>query len=256
MLGLRLRSSRWIRTALTVALLATVMSSCGTAEPTRLTVLAAASLNDVFTTLGHRLEESEQDVEVRFSFAASSTIARQVVEGAPADAIATADEATMQIVVDADDADGTPTTFASNVLEIAVPPGNPAGIRRLADLADPDVKVVLCAAQVPCGAAAQRLLDAADVAVNPVTYGSDVTATLSQVRLGEVDAALVYRTDVMSAEGDVVGVPVPNADAARNNDVMCVLRDAAEPELARKFVDLVMSKSGRETLAAAGFALP
>lgn len=240
-----------------IALVGTVLTGCASSgKQARLTVLAAASLTDVFTKLGHRLEESEQDVEVRFSFAASSTLARQVVEGAPADVIATADESTMRVIVDAGEAEGTPTKFASNVLEIAVPAGNPAGVQGLADLADSDVKVALCAVEVPCGAAAEKLLAASGVVVHPVTYGPDVTATLAQVRLGEVDAALVYRTDVVTAEDEIDGIPVANADLARNSDVLTVLHDADQPELAREFVDLVTSEYGQEVLAAAGFGPP
>src|SRR5690606_9596913 len=131
-----------------------------------------------------------------------------------------------------------------------VPPDNPAKVDELRDLAAPGVKVALCAEQVPCGAAAKKVLDG--LAVTPVTLERDVKATLTKVELGEVDAALVYRTDVTAAAARVVGIDVPEAAEAVNDYPIVALTDGP----ARRFVDLVLSPDGRAVLAEAGFLLP
>src|SRR5690606_38093137 len=151
-------------------------------------------LTGTFTELGKEFEAEHPGTRVRFSFGGSATLAQQIVQGAPADVFAAASPATMKTVTDASLAN-TPATFARNRLQIAVPAGNPAGVGELKDLAGPEVKVALCAEQVPCGAAAAKALDAAGVQVRPFTLEQDVRATLTKVELGEVDAALVYRTD-------------------------------------------------------------
>ncbi|MCG2798799.1 MAG: molybdate ABC transporter substrate-binding protein, partial [Cellulomonas sp.] len=163
------------------------------------TVLAAASLTETFTELAEGFEAAHPGVEVVLSFGASSALATQIVEGgAPADVFASASTSTMDTVVSAAEAEA-PVTFASNTLQIAVPPDNPAGVTGLADLADPAVKVALCQPEVPCGKVAAKVLAAAGVAVTPVTLENDVKSTLSKVELGEVDAGLVYVTDVLAA---------------------------------------------------------
>ncbi|WP_084370345.1 molybdate ABC transporter substrate-binding protein [Microbispora sp. ATCC PTA-5024] len=223
---------------------------------TPLTVFAAASLTETFTTLGTTFEAAHPGTKVTFNFGSSATLAQQITQGAPADVFAAASPATMKSVTDAGLAAGTPATFVRNRLEIAVPPGNPAKVDELRDLADPKVKVALCAAQVPCGAAAVKALDAAGLKVTPVTLEQDVKATLTKVELGEVDAALVYRTDVLAAGGKVKGIDFPEAAEAINDYPVAALSKAAQPELARQFVDLVLSPQGRDVLTAAGFESP
>ncbi|MFC7326551.1 molybdate ABC transporter substrate-binding protein [Marinactinospora rubrisoli] len=225
------------------------------AEERTLTVFAAASLTDTFGELGERFEADHPDTVVEFNFAGSSELAQQITEGAPADVFAAADTRTMDQVADAGATEGEPRVFARNRLEIAVPPDNPAGITGLADLAGDDVQVALCAEEVPCGAAAQTVLDESGVAVEPVTRERDVRAALTKVRLGEVDAALVYRTDVLSAGDDVRGIEFPEAAEAVNSYPIAVLADAPEPELAAAWVELVRSEAGGEVLTAAGFDL-
>jgi molybdate transport system substrate-binding protein len=220
-----------------------------------LTVFAAASLTGTFEELGTRFEADHPGTEVVFNFAGSSALAGQIGEGAPADVFASADTATMADVEDAGRTAAEPVVFAANTLEIAVPPGNPAGVGGLADLADPGTAVALCAAEVPCGAAAAQVLDAAGVDVVPVTEEQDVKAALTKVRLGEVDAALVYRTDVLAAGDDVEGVPFDEAAGAANDYPVAVLTDAPEPGLAREWVDLVTSAEGAEVLSGAGFTV-
>ena len=221
-----------------------------------LVVFAAASLTDSFTQLGEQFEDAHPEVSVTFNFAGSSTLAQQINEGAPADVFAAASPATMQTVTDAGGNAGAPVTFTRNQLVIAVPAGNPDGITGLADLAEPGVTVALCAAQVPCGAAAATALEAAGVELTPVTLEQDVRAALSRVILGEVDAALVYRTDVVAAGGDVAGVEFPESASAINDYPMVVLAEAPNPAAAEAFVDYVLSADGQAVLTEAGFQAP
>jgi molybdate transport system substrate-binding protein len=192
---------------------------------------------------------------VRFNFGSSATLAQQITQGAPADVFAAASPATMQTVTDAGLA-GSPTTFVRNKLQIAVPKDNPAKVDELRDLTDPNVKVALCAEQVPCGAAAVQALDAAGLKVTPVTLEQDVKATLTKVELGEVDAALVYRTDVIASGGKVTGIAFPEADEAINDYPVATLAKAPAGDLARRFVDLVLSQQGKDLLTKAGFEAP
>jgi molybdate transport system substrate-binding protein len=217
-----------------------------------LTVLAAASLTDVFPALGDRLMADNPSLEVRFSFAGSSALATQIVQGAPADVFASANESQMRVVTDAGLQAADPTVFAENVLEIAVPPGNPGGVTGLADFADPDLALAICAPDVPCGAAARQVFEAAGVTPVPDTEEEDVRAALTKVELGEVDAALVYASDVQSAGSAVEGIEFPEAEEAVNEYPICVLADAPNPDAARAFVDLVLSDEGRAALEDAG----
>jgi molybdate transport system substrate-binding protein len=220
-----------------------------------LTVFAAASLTDVFTDLGERLEADHPGLDVQFSFAGSSALATQIAQGAPADVFASANEAQMAVVVDAGLADD-PQVVAANVLQLAVPAGNPAGVTGLADLAREELAVALCAPQVPCGAAAEDVLAAAGVTAAPDTLEEDVRAALTKVELGEVDAALVYTTDVTAAGDAVEGIDVPEAEQAVNDYPVAVLADAPNPGAAAAFVELVRSEEGQQALADAGFRTP
>ena len=222
----------------------------------RITVLAASSLTEAFGELGDRLEEQHPGTTVRFSFAASSELATQITSGAPADVFASASPATMDQVVQAGDAGGDPAVFVRNRLEIAVPAGNPAGVDGLADFADEGLTIALCAPEVPCGAAAETAFAAAGVTPKPDTLEPDVKATLAKVSLGEVDAALVYRTDVNAAGDDVEGIDFPESADAVNDYPVVALAEAPNTKGAKAFVDLVHSEEGRSVLEAAGFELP
>jgi molybdate transport system substrate-binding protein len=219
-------------------------------------VFAAASLKDTFTSLGKSFESSHPGVRVTFNFGGSSALAQQITQGAPADVFAAASPATMKVVTDADSAEGQPRVFVKNRLEIATPKGNPGKVKSLADLANPKIKVVLCAAQVPCGAAAVKALAAAKVKVTPVSQEQDVKAALTKVQLGEADAALVYRTDVKAAAGKVDGIDFPEAAQAINDYPIVTLAKAPQPALAREFVQLVTSAEGTDVLTRAGFEAP
>ncbi|RWZ51503.1 molybdate ABC transporter substrate-binding protein [Labedella phragmitis] len=234
-------------------------SSAGTAAEEELTgqvtVFAAASLSDVFGTFETRFEELHPRVDVLVSFAGSSSLAEQIRQGAPADVFASADLATMASVED-DGAVSGSTAFTSNSLELVVPVGNPAGVTGLADLARSDLAIALCAEEVPCGAATVTLLDAVDVEAAPDTLEQDVTSVLTKVRLGEADAGLVYRTDVLAAGDAVEGIAVDGADDVVNVYPIAVLADAPNPDAADAFVDFVLSDEARGILDGAGFGAP
>ncbi|MFB4262790.1 molybdate ABC transporter substrate-binding protein [Nonomuraea sp. GTA35] len=253
--------------ALPVALALAGLAGCGSgsgsgsgsgasaAGAKQVTVFAAASLTGTFTELGKVFESAHPGTTVRFNFGSSATLAQQITQGAPADVFAAASPATMKTVTDASPA-ASPVTFARNKLQIAVPAGDPAEVDELKDLAGPGVKVALCAEQVPCGAAAIKALDAAGLKVTPVTLEQDVKATLTKVVLGEVDAALVYRTDVIAAGGKVRGIAFPEADQAVNDYPIAALPEAPAGDLAGRFVDLVLSQQGKDVLTRAGFEAP
>jgi molybdate transport system substrate-binding protein len=221
-----------------------------------LNVFAAASLTDVFADLGNQLEEDNPGLDVQFNVAGSSQLATQITQGAPADVFASANEAQMKVVTDAGLQAGDPAIFTENVLEIAVPKGNPAGVKGLADFANPDLTLAVCAPDVPCGAAAQKVFDAAGIDAQPDTQEEDVKAALTKVQLGEVDAALVYATDVQAAGSDVEGIEFPEAEQAVNEYPICVLKGAPNAAAAQAFVDLVTSDEGQKALADAGFRAP
>lgn len=238
----------------------TMPAACGGTDEKKpgrtLFVFAAASLTETFRTLGGSFEAAHPGVKVTFNFAGSSALAQQITQGAPADVFAAASPATMKTVTDAGDAAGQPKVFVRNRLEIAVPPGNPGRVTSLRDLTNPKLKVVECAPQVPCGAAAVRALGVARLTVKPVSQEQDVKAALTKVGLGEADAALVYRTDVKSAGGRVTGVDFPEAAQAINDYPIATLASAPQPTLAGEFVRLVLSNQGRSVLTQAGFETP
>jgi molybdate transport system substrate-binding protein len=239
-----------------------VVSACGagpqpaSAGGGTVTVFAAASLTETFTRLGRDFEAATPGTRVRFNFAGSSGLATQINQGAPADVFAAAAPANMKTVADAGGADGTPTTFVRNQLVIAVPKGNPKGVTTLADLTRPGMKVALCAEQVPCGAAARKAVEAARVKLTPVTLEQDVKGALSKVKLGEVDAALVYRTDARAATADVQGIEFPESAGTVNDYPIVVLKKAPNKAGGQAFVAYVLSGKGSAVLVDAGFQAP
>lgn len=221
----------------------------------QITVLAAASLTESFTKIAADFEAAHPGVKVTFSFGPSSGLAQSIVAGAPADVFASASSKTMATVTAAKAADSA-VVFARNYLTIAVPPGNPAHVTSLADLAKPGVKVAVCQPQVPCGTVAQAVFDAAGVTVTPVTHEVDVKGVLTKVELGEVDAGLVYRTDVTAAGSKVVGVELPQSAHSGTDYPIAMLSKAPNPAAAAAFVAYVQSAQGRAVLTAQGFATP
>jgi molybdate transport system substrate-binding protein len=219
-----------------------------------ITVLAASSLTGVFTELGKQFESEHDEVTVTFAFDSSATLAQQAVGGAPADVLATADTKNMDKVTAEALTAAPPVAFASNTLEIAVPPGNPAHVASLTDLAAPGVKVVVCAPAVPCGSAATKVEQAAGVDIRPVSEEQSVTDVLGKVSAGEADAGLVYVTDVKGAGDGVQGITFPQSSAAVNSYPIAALKASRNAALADAFVRAVTGSAGQQVLAAAGFA--
>jgi molybdate transport system substrate-binding protein len=243
---------------------ALLLTACGgqsttsaTARQTgTLTVLAAASLTASFTTLKTQFQAAHPGVTVNITYDGSSTLVRQITNGAAADVFAAADQANMTKVVKAGLNSGSPQLFARNKLEIAVPPSNPKHIASFADLAKPGVVVVVCADQVPCGSAADAVEKATGITITPASKETAVTGVLSKVDSGDADAGLVYVTDVNSAGNKVKGIDFPEADKAINDYPIAVLKNAPQAALAKEFVDFVRGDAGREVLSGVGFQLP
>lgn len=232
-------------------------TATGSAGPTgSITVFAAASLQRTFTELGKQYEQQHPGTTVTFSFAGSSDLVSQIRNGAPADVLASADEANMAKLASTDLATGWPRDFATNTLEIAVAPGNPEHVQDLRDLAASDLQVVTCAAPVPCGAATAEVERAAGIELRPVSEEQSVTDVLGKVESGQADAGVVYVTDVQGSGGKVDGVPFAESSEAVNTYPIGVLRESSNPELAASFAAYVRSDAGRKVLADAGFGAP
>ncbi|MET7482700.1 molybdate ABC transporter substrate-binding protein [Streptomyces sp. NPDC005538] len=220
------------------------------------TVFAAASLQESFTTLGKEFEKAHPGTKVTFNFGGSDTLAASITGGAPADVFAAASPKTMAIVTDKGDGVGTPATFVRNQLEIATLPGNPDKVASLKDLTKSSLKVVLCDKTVPCGAAAQKALTASKLKLTPVSYEADVKSALNKVVLKEADAAVVYKTDVHAAGSKVEGVEFPESANAINDYPITLLKNAPNAVAAKAFIALVQSAEGQKVLSAAGFLKP
>ncbi|MDT5229373.1 MAG: molybdate transport system substrate-binding protein [Mycobacterium sp.] len=219
-------------------------------------VFAALPLKPPFTLLAGKFQIENPGVTVDFNFATSAELANKLAQGAKADVFASADSAQMDTVVKADLGSRDPVNFASNTLVIVTAPGDPKQVRSFADLAKPDVRVAVCQASAPCGAGVQHIEDDTGVHLNPVSEESIGAAVLARVTDGAADAGLVYLTDARKA-GDAVGtVRFPEAAEAVNIYPIVALRNAAQPALAQKFVDLVTGATGQQVLSQAGFAEP
>lgn len=221
-----------------------------------ITVFAAASLTKTFTELGREFEKTNPGSTVTFSFAGSSDLVTQLSGGAPADVFASADEKNMKKAVTAGVTSGDPVDFATNVLAIAVPPGNPAHITAWADLAKPGVKTVICAPQVPCGAATATVEANTGVKLSPVSQESSVTDVLGKVSSGEADAGVVYVTDVKGAGKSVDSVPFPEAKDVVNTYPIVAIKQGQNTTGAAAFIAYVTGPEGKKVLEAAGFGTP
>lgn len=253
-----LRMSTLRRASVATVALALALGACGSdatgtdGDEPELTVLAAASLTDVFTDLGDRFE-SDRGAAVTFSFGSSTDLAAQAADGAPGDVLATADTTSMALADEAG-ATGEVSEFATNVLVIVTQPGNPEGIASLDDLAG--TSWVRCADEVPCGRVAVELLDTAGVTAEPISLEDDVRATLDKVTSGEVDAGLVYATDAVAAGDAVTTVEVPESADVLTTYAVATLQQSPDGELAQDWVDLLLSDEGRQALEDAGFTVP
>lgn len=259
-------ATRWVRTTVLTVPLLCALAGCSAPTPTggaaaagrpdSITVFAAASLERTFTELASRFEAEHPETRVQLSFAGSSDLAAQIVAGAPADVFASADERNMDTVVAEDLVRGLPIGFATNRLEIAVPPGNPARITALEDMAREGVMAVVCAPQVPCGAATKVVERAAGIRIQPVSEELSVTDVLGKIASGEADAGLVYVTDVLAAEGSVVGIEFPESMRAVNAYMIAELAGSSNSRAATDFIAAVTGDAGQSVLEAAGFGQP
>lgn len=228
------------------------LSGCGQANDT-ITISAASSLTEVMTEISAQFEAAHPGTSVKFNFGGSPQLVEQLANGAPTDVLATASPATMQKAVDADLVQ-TPFDFATNSMAIALPPDNPANVTGLADLAKPGVKTAVCAPEVPCGAAARALFEKNAVAVHPNTLELDVKSVAAKVTSGEVDAGIVYVTDVKAAGSKMSSVSIPSEMNVTTTYPVAVVKDGAHIELAQQFVEFVLASQA--TFATYGFAPP
>ncbi|MDF3312212.1 molybdate ABC transporter substrate-binding protein [Rhodococcus sp. T2V] len=221
-----------------------------------ITVFAAASLKNTFTQLGEQFEKDHPGTNVEFNFAGSSDLVAQLDQGASGDVFASADTANMTKAVDAGLIEGEPVNFATNTLTIVTPPGNPKNITSFADLVAPGNQVVVCAPQVPCGSATQKVEDSTGVTLTPVSEESSVTDVLGKVTSGQADAGLVYVTDAAGAKDAVTTVPFPESSGAVNTYPIAVLKNSQNRPTAQEFITLVTGPTGQKVLVDAGFAAP
>lgn len=220
-----------------------------------ITVFAAASLTDAFDEVGAAFGEANPDVNVEFNYGPSSGLREQILEGAPADVFASANTSNMDQVVEGGAAE-SPEEFVTNRLQIAVPSGNPGGVDGLDDFADPDLLIGLCAEDVPCGEFGREALANAGVTPEVDTNEADVRALLTKVESGDLDAGIVYITDVLAAGDAVEGVDIPEEDNVAATYPIASLTDAGNAEVAEAFVEFVLSEDGQEILASYGFGSP
>ena len=253
--GVRLASC-FAALALSVGLLACGSDDSNSEGDGDLTVFAAASLTEAFTELGKQYETGHEGATVKFNFASSSDLAAQIDQGAPADVFASADEPNMDKVVDSGMADGEPQAFAGNVLEIAVPKGNPGKVESLSDFSDGGLKLAICDLEAPCGNAAAQVFEKAGVDASIDSYEPDVKSVLTKVELGEVDAGLVYHSDVLASGDRIDSIAIPEKFEVINTYPIVVIEGAGNPEGAREFIDLVLSTEGQAELKKWGFRAP
>ena len=240
-------------------LAALVLTACGSSAPSahgRLTVFAAASLTDAFEEIGTDFTAAHPEVEVTFNFGSSATLATQIIEGAPADVVASASPQHMDALAAADLLADRAVDFAGNRLAIAVEAGNPLEITTLRDLERPDVTLVLADVAVPAGQYAREMLDAQGLVVSPASLEVDVRAVLARVALGEADAGIVYASDITAAADRVDGVTIPPEVNVRATYPIAALASAADPATAQAFVDHVVSPQGQDVLRQHGFDAP
>ena len=262
------RAATFRRAGAALAATAVLAAGCSTdsgsgadSEQSQVTIRigAAASLSDVLPQLIEKFNETNPDVQVEFEPAGSPTLVSQLIGGAPYNLVMLASEASLEPATKAGVVTGE-AIFARNVPQIAVPADNPAHIDGLDDFAGEDVRVALCEVEVPCGAAAKKVIDADGVQFEPVTRENDVTAVLTRVRTGEVDAGIVYRTDVASARGDVLGIDVPDAEAATTSYPVAQSTaddgDEAANSAAGRFQEFLLTREAQDILAESGFLAP
>ncbi len=262
MSGYRGMAARWLR-ALCLAVLTAVVVACGSSGPSSsassgkpsgtVIVLAAASLKGAFDKIGKDFELAHPGTTVKFSYGGSSSLATSIKQGVSADVFASANTANMDTVSGDKMTEGTPKIFVRNKLEIVTEAGNPHHIKSVSDLAEPSIKVAVCAPAVPCGAYSSQVFKKAGVTVKPVSEETSVTGVVTKVSLGEADAGVVYVTDVKAGGSKVGGVPIPAKDNVVADYPIARLTDAPNKAGASSFVSYVLSAKGQQVLASYGF---
>jgi molybdate transport system substrate-binding protein len=230
-----------------------------TAPPTvkgNITVFAAASLTAAFNDVGTAFTAANPRAKVTFSFDASSALVQQITQGAPADVFASADTANMDKLTAAALNGTAPVIFATNLLAIIVAPGNPKGITGVADLAKSDLKVVLCAAAVPCGKYAKQILDTAKVTVTPVSLEQNVKGVVTKVTAGEADAGIVYITDVTAAGDKAVGVTIPADINVIAKYPIASVKASSHADVDQAFINFLTGPDGQAIMTTYGFGRP
>jgi molybdate transport system substrate-binding protein len=240
---------------LTAGVLMTTACSDATGSDVLL-VSAAASLTDAFNGIALAYEAEQAGVDIELNLAGSSTLREQALNGAPADVLVTANLETMAPVVDAGLAVGNPIVFARNRMTIAVPKGNLAGVTGLSDFNDPALLLGLCAEPVPCGSLARHILERAGITPAIDTNEPDVRSLLTKLEADELDAGIVYLTDVIASGDSVEAIAISDDVNLATEYPIVVLQSASDPEKARSFVEFVRSERGRAILARHGFELP
>ncbi|MGA9278362.1 molybdate ABC transporter substrate-binding protein [Ilumatobacter sp.] len=242
-----------IATALAaVTILVMTTAACGDSdEDGSVLVLAASSLTDAFTAMEAEFEAAH-DVDVELSFGGSSTLRVQVEQGAPAAVVAFADTAPMDALVAGGFAEA-PETFATNSMTLVIPADNPGDVSGLADLTDPGLLVGVCAPQVPCGRYAQDVLTQAGVAASVDTEEPDVRSLAAKIAAGELDAGLIYTTDVDAFPGELTAIELPDGIDVRADYPIAIVDGTSARSDAELFVDFVLSPAGQAILTDAGF---
>ena len=225
-------------------------SNDDTGSDSVLDVYAAASLTQTFTEIADMYEKAHDGVDVRLNFAGSSALVNQIQQGADADVIATADQATMRRL---GDAAVDPKIFATNTLVIVTASGNPKNIDGFESLTNPDISTVVCAVEVPCGAATAQVQRNTGIELSPVSEETSVSAVLAKVTSGQADAGLVYVTDAKGAGNTVSAVGDPAFASVVNSYPIATLQGTPHAADAQMFVDMVLGATGAEVLGAAGF---
>ena len=241
----------WVWAAVTAAVL--LSNSCAQTDGETLDVFAAASLTNAFTELAENYEENTPAINIRLNFAGSSTLREQLVEGADADVFASASASIMDSLVGAGHVDGDPEVFAKNRLVLAVPAGNPGRLAGMADLSRAELFIGICADAVPCGELASAIVDEAGVEASIDTYEPNVRALVNRLIDGELDAGLVYASDVSAANGSLVVVPTAVSERLTSYPIVALSDDDRD---AQAFVDFVTSDDGLAVLLDWGFVAP
>lgn len=240
-----------------------VVGACGGGSDTagdgvegEVLVSAAASLTDAFAEVESAFEDANPGVDVVLNLGPSSGLREQILEGAPADVFASANTSNMDQVVEAGENGGEPEIFVHNLLQIAVPAGNPAGVVGLEDFANEELLIGLCAEDVPCGDFGRQALENAGVTPSIDTNEPDVRALLTKIEADELDAGITYVTDVLSTDGTVEGVDIPDEFNVVAEYPIVTLASAPNPDAAAAFVEFVLSEAGQAILNSYGFTSP